>query len=345
VGKKNDRSAALECNDADGVRTGCDAEPTELDEVRVGVSHDDPGQQASSVSGAAADAAVRKYMATPDDDALNDADAAPTNAEASGGAEALASLRSMVRRVVIVYAVAIAVVALGAPASWTLGMYVFTHIPFTQGAPVLTVGATVAIGLHVAVYNLSHDKEASTFTPNVTARLELFSTAGVAVACLTAMTGLLMMVPPASEDVRIIGMQVIGACLSALVTFLACLVGYIVPARALNDIEDARHREVLRWLVRAEAYWSVGPVHWTQHVRLLAVVTFPLLALVFAFDGWSRDSLVVALRGIGWASAPAVLTVLALLGLVMRWYVIFAAAALGTIVMALGLATPLTYGR
>lgn len=342
MGKKNDRSSALAPNDAEGFRTDGQAELSSPDAVRAGARDVESGPKAWNVSGADADATVREDMATREGDFIDDAGkAASTSVEASGGAEALAGLRSMVRRGVIVYALAIAILAFGAPASWTLGVYVFTHIPFTQGAPVLTVGATVAIGLHVAVYNLSHEKDTSTFTPQVVARLELFSTAGVVVACLTAMTGLLMILPPESEGYQIIGIQVIGACLSALVTLLACLVGYIVPAGALKEIEDARHREVLGWLVRAEAHWSVGPVNWRQHVRLLAVVAVPLLILVVAFDGWSRESLVLAFRGIGWAFTPAVLTVLALWGLVMRAYALFAIAALGTLGMSLGLAIPL----
>ena len=195
---------------------------------------------------------------------------------------ALEGTGDMVFRVVGVYVFAFMVVGLDWALAKVDGAPRLHYVPLTQSAPVLTAGATIALGLHVAVYNLTHGSTIEPYTGRILARLRLFADTGLAVAILAAGSGVLMLLPTRSGGVNPNPpLDVLGFALSAVVAATACLAAHIIPADVTSRVATTQRSRDERWLGRAVRYWDgthrVSLVSWAWRVAyVMALVVAPL---------------------------------------------------------------------
>lgn len=235
--------------------------------------------------------------------------------------------RVMVLRTVFLYGLALAILIVVDVLSSRLGDPLFVHVPFASAAPILAVGATVAIGLHVAVFNLTHDKPEASFAPDVLARLDAFATGGFLVGLAAAAAGWLTLWPVGPTVPT--GLDVLGAVVSVVVVVLAGMAGHIVPARAFAALERARHVYNLAWLTRAADYWALSRPPTIVGTAFLAVVCAgPALGLAWAVGQFSSEAAVAGSVWVGLIVLPPLVLVVGLVLLVHRRYWFSAGALL-----------------
>lgn len=175
----------------------------------------------------------------------------------------------------------------------------FSRVDFTSASPMLGVGATVAIGLHVAVFNLAHDRADVPREPDVVARLDAFATGGIVVALTSASAGWLLLWPDVAAG-RPEGLNLLGGMLSVVVVLVAGMAGHIVPASAMRSLADARRDYERAWLTKTVHYWELAtPIGAAGVVGLLCWCALPavVVAVVIAnpLGGFDLEEFAAAL--------------------------------------------------
>jgi hypothetical protein len=210
---------------------------------------------------------------------------------------ALEGTGDLVFRGVAVYVFALMVVGLDWVAALASDETPRLHyIPLTQSAPVLTAGATIALGLHVAVYNLTHGANLEPYTGRILARLRLFADTGLAVAILAAGSGVLMLVPKRDGADPDPPLDVLGFALSAVVAVTACLAAHIIPADVTSRVASTQRSRDEQWLGQAVKYWGgtrdLSWVSWSWRVVwLVALLVLPLGVGEYLDEGRALNAL------------------------------------------------------